>query len=212
MSNINAAKFSKFLSLLQAGDVVSDEYIGEKLKSAEIELNTLKTTYNISDYKSMTNTQLKEILKSKKLKLSGKKDDLIRRIMGENEVDKPVDIFNTKDMKKIEKTRNVLNKGAQKVVHKNSNGNYVDDETMFVFDPVTRNVIGKEIGGVIVALSADDIEECTNFKYKYNIPENLDEVFDDIVEDPTVDVNIGEDDVSCEEDPYAAYEDEEEEF
>tara|TARA_Y100001972_G_C7607993_1_gene304745 strand:+ start:63 stop:665 length:603 start_codon:yes stop_codon:yes gene_type:complete len=61
------------------------------------------------------------------------------------------------------------------IIKKNKFDNYEHEQTGFVFNKTTKCVIGKQSNnGDILQLDDDDIEICKQYKFKFNIPENLD--------------------------------------
>ena len=139
---------------------------------------------------------LKSLCKKYKLKRSGKKEDLIKRlILHMNSQD------GNKKIKKIKKEDDV---GIIQI-KRNQFGNFEHFETGLVFSKLDKKVIGKQNeDGTIRELTKNDIEICNKFKFKYIIPENLnnkeldesdsdeeansdidDEIIDEIEEDDT---------------------------
>ena len=61
------------------------------------------------------------------------------------------------------------------LVKRNKYNNYEHPETGLVFDNETKTVIGKQNkNGSVDDLSEDDIDQCNAFKFKFQIPSNLD--------------------------------------
>ena len=59
-------------------------------------------------------------------------------------------------------------------IKKNAFSNFEHVETGLVFDRITQKVIGKQNkNGKIDPLTDDDIEVCNKFKFRYDVPENL---------------------------------------
>ena len=60
-------------------------------------------------------------------------------------------------------------------IAKNEHGNYEHAPSRIVFDAVTKRAIGTQgDDGEIVPLTDDDIDQCNAYKFKYDLPENLD--------------------------------------
>jgi hypothetical protein len=125
--------------------------------------------------------ELEAICKSKKLKVSGKKEELVARILGVNSVAPPE---NTK--KKSPKTKkspqtkksNVVEKleknKSNYLVSRNKWGNYEHQPTHLVFNQQTEEVYGRqEDDGSVVELTDEDIQNCLCHKFKYVLPDNL---------------------------------------
>lgn len=155
----------------------------------------------------LTNTVLVDMCKSRKLKYSGTKAQLIERLLEppKDEAEREVvsSVFSKKSkvpfvkQSIIEKMRNV---SRNIPLTRNKHGNYEHEETRLVFDKSTQQVIGKQgDDGNIYPLSLDDAEMCHKYKFSYNLPENLlvgrsgkiDEE-DEEVEDDDDDVEIPE--------------------
>jgi hypothetical protein len=62
---------------------------------------------------------------------------------------------------------------SQLVIKKNSHGNYEHPETRFVLDKTTKVVFGKQTDSGVQDLTAEDIETCKKFNFKYELPKNL---------------------------------------
>uniref|UniRef100_A0A6C0KPW4 SAP domain-containing protein n=1 Tax=viral metagenome TaxID=1070528 RepID=A0A6C0KPW4_9ZZZZ len=125
--------------------------------------------------------------KSRGLKTTGNKQELIERLTGgmsasESSGDKeekketpkkksaksttpPED---TKIVKQVQSTIQTVQ------IKKNAFNNFEHVETGLVFDRITQKVLGKQNkNGKIDSLTDADIETCNKYKFKYDIPENL---------------------------------------
>lgn len=124
--------------------------------------------------------------KSRGLKTTGNKQELIDRLTGGASAStgvestsekkdtkkkvsvKPTPAEETKVVKQVQSTIQTVQ------IKKNSFNNFEHVETGLVFDRVTQKVIGKQNkNGKIDTLTDADIETCNKFKFKYDIPENL---------------------------------------
>lgn len=116
--------------------------------------------------------ELKVMLKSKGLKVGGKKADLIARILNGDD-SKP------KKKTKVQKnTPKIIKELTENISHiqirRNSFGNFEHQETRLVFNKETQEVIGKQNDdGTLSDLTKEDIEMCNKYKFKYVLPENL---------------------------------------
>lgn len=184
--------------------------ISKKYNLSEKELNELwnggVSDMTPSSSKVVANTELDklskgeliEMCKSKNLKVSGTKSDLVARILAV-------------ETKATPATTTIVKKLVDKLpvfqIKKNSHGNYEHKDTGFIFDSKTQKVYGKQNeDGSISELTLEDIENCKKFKFLYMIPTNLDK-------QNSVDVKIDEldeDDVVEDDDEEFEYEDEEE--
>lgn len=62
------------------------------------------------------------------------------------------------------------------IIRRNQHGRYVHDPTHFVFDKLSRKVIGKEgTHGEVHDLKRNDIQICRQYKFHYSLPECLDD-------------------------------------
>lgn len=116
--------------------------------------------------------ELKAMCKKKGYKVSGKKADLIHRILNGGDVKKKV---KKKTVKEIPKIIKKLSDNISTIqIRKNQFGNFEHSETKFIFNKETQQVIGKQNeDGTIDDLEKSDVELCHKFKFKYIIPENL---------------------------------------
>jgi hypothetical protein len=106
--------------------------------------------------------ELEVLCKEKGLSITGKKDDLVKRLMTNiNNNDK---VINT-----------ILTGLSSITITKNKFGNYEHNPTKFVFNKTSKIVIGKQEGDKIISLTEADIEICNQYKFKYTLPENLNE-------------------------------------
>lgn len=109
--------------------------------------------------------ELEALCRKNKLKVTGKKEVLIKRLLDfQNE-------------KKSEKTT-ILDKISETVpiiqIRKNEHGNYEHPDTKLIFCKNEKKVIGKQKDdGTISNLTKDDINNCNKFKFKYILPDNL---------------------------------------
>ena len=161
-----------------------------------------------SDMGKLTIDKLKEKCREKKLKLTGKKADLIERLKdptnpenktGGKRVKKS--LFKTRDISKI--ISQLQGAVSSLAVRKNSEGKYVHLETNLVFDPHTRKVIGRWKDNQVKWLTKSDVEMCLTLGVQFELPENLDlgivKVVDKTVEEVLGDDDFKDDDESDEE-------------
>lgn len=123
--------------------------------------------------------ELKALCKAKSLKVSGKKEDLVQRLLDytkggessikvEKKVSKPVGP--TKVLSKISAKPLIV------TIRKNSHGRLEHPPTGIVFDDKNTTAIGvQESNGSVRSLSDEDIETCKKYKFTYSVPNNLDE-------------------------------------
>jgi hypothetical protein len=171
----------------------------------------------------LSSSELKEMCKSKGLKVSGTKNDLVARII-DSENNKKNSAFSlttstqTKSKEKDSKPP-VLKKLVEKIpvieIKKNKFGNFEHSDTSLLYDNKSDKIYGKQNpDGTIAKLTKDDIDICNKYKFSYVIPENLDNDDDVEVEYEEVDADAeaeveADDDLAEEE--YEEEEDEDEE-
>jgi len=125
--------------------------------------------------------ELEALCRSRNHKVSGSKQELIGRLTG-SEPKKEVKVSEPKP-KKVTRAdvasspviKNLISQTNVIPILTNAFGNLEHPETSLVFDRKTENVIGKQgDDGTILPITDDDIQLCKKFKFKFNIPENLD--------------------------------------
>lgn len=143
-----------------------------------------------------TKPELAALCKARCIKASGKKEELIERLMeiskkregsskaesskAENKAEKKAETKTSRDFRNSKKTTSeVVQKTASSteefVVKRSSFHNYIHPATKLVFDPNTKTVVGKEEDdGTVSELNDEDVENCKKYKFPYKIPENLD--------------------------------------
>jgi hypothetical protein len=123
----------------------------------------------------LTRSQLVEMCKSKNLKVSGNKTELISRIL-EHEC-KP-SVTNSIPLQHTSQPPQIIKKLVEKIpkleIKRNSDGYFVHTETSFVFDTKSQKVYGKLIDNKLEELTVDDIDICNKYKFSYILPNNLD--------------------------------------
>jgi hypothetical protein len=134
---------------------------------AETELNKLKKP------------ELQELCKSKNLKSSGTKAELIAVLLSKtfvkevNKAKPSVSSDKKNDASVIEKK--VIMAKPTIAIRKNKFGNHTHPETSLVFDEITKKVIGKQNeNGKIDDLTSEDIDVCNQYNFEFVIPKNLD--------------------------------------
>lgn len=135
--------------------------------SSEEELNKLKKP------------ELQELCRSKNLKCSGTKAELIAVLCGGSEVTKAAPkassakVAAKKTETPVEKRISALQQPIS--IRKNKFGNHTHPETSLVFDQNTKKVIGKQNeNGKIDDLTPEDIDVCNQYNFQFVIPKNLD--------------------------------------
>lgn len=132
-----------------------------------------------------TVAELKALCKTKGVKSTGKKEELVSRLLGKEgkEGDESEVVEKTKKQKPEKKTASsslsVIQKLAPTIptiaIRKNQYGNLVHPDTQFVFDRIHEVVIGKQgENGKVLDLTDEDIQTCKRLKMQYKLPGNLD--------------------------------------
>jgi hypothetical protein len=207
------------------------------LKPSNVNTSLCKDTNDLSPERLMkcSKAELNALCKTHNYKCTGTKEVLINRLLGKEEETKKTEKKETKKETKKEKTKKVETTDVVKKltsnisvipIRRNKYGNLEHPETGLVFDKKTENVTGKQLdNGTISDLTDDDIEMCKKFKFKYNIPSNLDknnnsDEDEEVVEEEEEDIvdeieddgeEVEEDEEEVEEDEEEVEEDEEEE-
>jgi hypothetical protein len=124
--------------------------------------------------------ELVALCKSHGHKCSGSKSILMNRLLGKEKNDVPVKSSKSKANKVCEtKATPVAKKLTANIpnilIRRNQYNNYEHPETGLLFDNETKVVIGKQNNdGTVEPLTEGDIDQCNAFKFKFNIPSNLD--------------------------------------
>ena len=200
--NINS---NELKLMWEGGNVVT------QVASASAPVQVASTSPAAKELENLTKTQLIEMCKTKNLKVSGTKTDLITRILESESivVQKPsAPVTTSSSTTAPVSTPPVIKKLIEKIpkleIKKNSNGHYVHEETSFVFDTKTQKVYGKLTkDNTIEELTPEDIDICNKYKFSYILPNNLDKkinILDVKVDELDDDVELDDDDEELEED------------
>jgi hypothetical protein len=128
------------------------------------------------------NTSTKDFLmafcKSKGLKQSGTKDEVLKRVLEHLDKNKKSEKVEKveKEVKKVEKSivKALSEKSSSMQIQKNKFGNYEHFDSGLVFNNDTGNVIGfQNKNGKVDSLTDETIELCKKYKFTYKLPENL---------------------------------------
>lgn len=194
----------------------------DEVRDERVPINSEKRQINIEDTElnKMTKPELIELCKTKKLKVSGSKVDLIKRILDSDNIAvkeeqaqnipsqqlaQPNFKVSSKEIPKIQKK---LIETIPKIeIKKNNFGHFEHQDTHLVFDSKTGKVYGKQNSdGSIEDLLSEDIEICHKYKFPYILPVNLDRKVN--ILDEKVEGLEDDDELEVEEE----FEEEEEEF
>ena len=175
-------------SITNAVDNIVFEYIDKVAKMYSLNKTDLLNLYNSSvslssenkvgtgtvsssELNKLNKTELIELCRTKKLKLSGSKVDLIQRLLEFEKEDKETPKITTK----------LINKIAPIQINRNKFGNFEHVETSFVFNNSTQKVYGKQLpDGKVAQLTEEDINICHKYKFTYELPINLNTMNDKV--------------------------------
>ena len=192
------------LTLTEAIDTVIQNFINQVAEKHDLDKNELRCLWDGEESKQKkTNTkpvdkpaeekkevdptallkctkaELVSMCKSRNYKYSGTKISLMNRLLGKE--DGTPSRSSKKAKKKVPPVKSTLvsKKLTANIpnilIRRNQFNNYEHPETGLVFDNESKVVIGKQNDdGSIEPLTEDDIDKCNAFKFKFNIPENLD--------------------------------------
>ncbi len=191
MSSINST-VNNYISIISKKYNIKENELYE-IWSGNSEIS--QTTSQNQELEKLSKPELIEMCKSKKLKVSGSKNDLINRIILNETQNKQQQVKTLEQQTVIKK---LVEKIPKLEIKKNAFGNYEHKETSFIFDSKTQKVYGKQNqDGNIDELSSEDIDLCNKYKFSYLIPNNLDKkinILDVKVDELDDDVELEEDD------------------
>jgi len=170
-------------------------------------VNTNTTNLPSRELEKCGKPELITLCKEKKLKCTGTKAELVARLVSADNNSTNKD--NEKENKKIvNNTVPVVNKLLSQnktiAIRRNKYGNYEHPETSLIFNNKTQKVIGKQNDdGTIADLTLEDIDICNQYKFIYDVPNNLDKKAN-----PNVKVDDLDSDVMSEEDEIIDEDDE----
>jgi len=152
-----------------------------KTTSTTTTVSKEESPIEFSREKIMTATKdvLMAFCKSKGLKQSGKKEDIVERLLqcldkeGTKEVKKEIKKEPVKESSILKEVSKSVSEQSVEI-RKNKFGNFEHFESGLVFNNETKTVIGiQNQNGKIDSLKDKDIETCKKYKFKYVLPENL---------------------------------------
>jgi len=181
-------------------------FIDSSAEKFNINKNNIKTFWQqyINDNNKKTELNrlkkddLIQICKDKGLSYTGKNKGQLVNLINKS---------NTGISKQINKFKPIIS------IKKNSFGNFVHDDTKFVFDKVNKFVIGKQNqdGTINNNINETDIDLCNKYKFKYVLPENLDVNVEEVEEEEEEEEEVEEEEVEEEEEEVEEEVEEEEE-
>jgi hypothetical protein len=110
--------------------------------------------------RSKSRQELITMCKEKNMQTGGTKHDMAMRLIGGAE------LLSQNESK-------IVSSFSKIIIEKTQSGHYVYDT--LVFDEKTKNVVGVLSDGRVDPLTRRDIEKCKQYKFRYILPEKLDE-------------------------------------
>lgn len=174
------------------------------LKSTTVQSNSVQKSVDLDDISmerlsKANKTELAALCKARAIKCSGKKEELIERLLevGKKKTESktetkeskteskkaPVKARDFRESKKeaknfeakAEVVQKVTSTAPEVIIRRSKHSNYIHPDSKLVFNSKTKNVIGKEEDdGTVSELCDEDIEVCKKYKFPYTIPNNLD--------------------------------------
>ena len=164
----------------------------------DTQIQSKESSEESNELSKLTKNEIIEMCKTKNIKVSGTKNELISRLLECNKKTTTPQISITKKL--IEKIPKIE-------IKKNAHGNYEHLETTFVINNKTQKVYGKQNkDGSISNLTTEDINLCNKYKFSYELPTNLEKKIN--ILDVKVD-DLDDDDIEYEDDIDEEVEEEE---
>ncbi len=154
----------------------------QSLVKSERKNSTLSTSNIPAELANMTKVELVELCKSKSLKVSGSKAELIGRLQESAKNQTRLVTSSNTSLKASSKSTPLVPALVTKLVDKlptieikrNKFGNFEHSDTSLLFDKKSEKVIGRQLpDGQIAQLRENDIEACYKYKFDFIVPDNL---------------------------------------
>ena len=169
-------------------EVKKEEKKGKSSPKKEIDLESLQNDKDLEPRKLLNYnvSELKALCKRHGLKVSGKKEDLIKRLKGKEddeeqeeevkkEVKKKSPTKKEKETQDVKVLKKIETKAPTLDFRRNEFGNIMHTESRIVLDKETKEVYAHQNeDGTLGSLTHDDIEICKKYNLEYRLPENLD--------------------------------------
>lgn len=197
---------SKPVSSPSSEDLISEK--GDSESGAESEVLTR------SKLESGTVKDLKDILKRRGLKLSGKKNELIDRILGEEETSTSSSKKDVASVKPASLTKKTKPESKPRIVKREADDNYLHLPSYLIVKMRGKEwvVIGRELPERgFETVNAEIVEESLQYGLDYEVPENLSSGKDKVDEILEEEILSEEEELLSEEEELLSEEDEEEE-
>lgn len=160
----------------------SDEKESSSTSPSKVEKPTSPLKLTREKINIATKDMLVAYCKAKGVKQSGKKEEVVKRLLDllekEEKTEKKEEVIEKSSSSSKSSSLQILKSISEKTekieIRKNKFGNMEHFETSLVFDKESSYVIGvQNTNGKIDSLTDKTIELCKKFKFKYNLPENL---------------------------------------
>lgn len=124
---------------------------------------------------------LAAMCKKKGLKMSGKKEELVQRLIdslsssSSSSSSQPSHLSITAKSSKGEESsviKSIKSTVSDIAIRRNKYGNFEHMQTGLVFN-TDKLVYGRQVEGEVIPLTVEDIESCKKYKFAYKLPENL---------------------------------------
>src|SRR3990167_5652257 len=181
-----ASKFSLDSSeLLELWDESSEEKTETPLKTSSVDFSDLSP----ERLNKCGKKELEALCRHHEVKVTGKKEDLISRLLkpeenkvkrgrgtGKKSAEEKVAKAQTKKTAEAKVLQDLKRKVSDTKIRRNNFGNFEHSDSRIVFNPKTKKARGRQQDdGSVSALDDDDIENCKRYNFSYDIPDNLDE-------------------------------------
>ena len=163
--------------------------------------NVVASVGGSAELNSLNKPELIAQCKTRGLKTTGTKAELVSRLSGEPEEKKPKEKVAkavapkaSASKKEPAVAKTVQSKLEPVKISKNSFGRHEHRATGIVFDEITKKAVGKQnANGKVDSLTNDDIEACKKYKLPFTVPENLNSKNAPVVQDEEDEEDLGED-------------------
>lgn len=171
----------ELFSLLENGESIAKPKVKKEkeVKKEVKESNSQPEPLTKAKIAKCSVAELKLLCKERSLKLSGKKEELVSRLLETLENGNNSDEKKTTTKSKVKNEKVVIKKIQEAQVmtsiRRNKFNNFEHPTTRLVFREETKKAYGKQADdGEVLGLTDDDIELCKQYKFEYELPENLD--------------------------------------
>ena len=179
---------SAFFDTIASKHGIDREELNKEWKNHSTDSKPSMTSVDMDDISPLrlskcNKKELEALCRAHNHKVSGSKQELIDRLSGaksstevkEKEKKEPIKKMTRADVASSPAVKNLVSQTNVIPIRTNAFGNLEHPETSLVFNRKTEHVIGKQNDdGTICSLTDEDIQLCKKFKFKFDVPENLD--------------------------------------